>query len=355
MPHALCALALLSLSILLFAPSALACGALGWDSPPTTATTIAPARVSLSELEDYLADALLRDGYAYVRVSAEGTDGSMGEAAADGAIVFDDPGLLAALSPVGQPLYGDPWKVMTIDFQKARARPQAAQSHDGLEFHHEVAYTGQPPRHLALHCRANAGKAREGGNLLLCDGKGALDGLAPRVIDALRSTPFTNTIDPDHAPMPLLRPVEIRPGGSHITAWPNAAEAGGAGGAGEAGEAGEEGKAEEGKAEEGTGEDSAALFQDEATVEERFIFSAIGGSCGPQSTYFAPAPGHEAKGNLVLSSIIPKLLACPHARRIEWRAGDLVVVDNHRIMHARLALNVEAKDEDRNIAHVRLK
>eukprot|EP00947_MAST-08B_sp_MAST-8B-sp1_P004107 g4107.t1 len=212
----------------------------------------------------------------------------------------------------------------------------------GLEFHHEVAYDQQPPRHLALHCRRNEGLAKRGGNLLLCDAPSVIRELEHSSVLTradLRSTLFVNDIFADQPALPLTRSIRTRP---HFD--------------------------DDDDDDDDNDDDNAVVGDalpseteyfgdgDDSYTADRFIYSAIGGANGHQSTYFHPAPGHEAKGDAVLERVVPALLECRggRPRRIEWQTGDLVILDNHRVMHARLALEPAAADEDRNIAHLRI-
>mmetsp|Transcript_90615 Transcript_90615/g.194301 ORF Transcript_90615/g.194301 Transcript_90615/m.194301 type:complete len:272 (-) Transcript_90615:92-907(-) len=200
-----------------------------------------------------------------------------------------DVELQGLLRPFGEP-YHEATPVMEV-----RPDPQAkfvANMQTGLEFHHECAYMPQPPRLLALYCRKNAAG---GGNLLLCDADKVMAGLNSSTMEALRSTLFVNTNTPQASPMPLLRPMPLLQG------------------------------------------------------RERFIFSAIGMSSG--NCYFRPALGFEDVGARLLAELKIRFEHCPEPETIAWHPGDLLVLDNLRIMHGRR----EIHGSERELAHLRIK
>lgn len=202
---------------------------------------------------------------------------------------LSDDDLLSIMRNFGEP-YHQSQHVMQIF---PEPKPQfIARSREGIEFHHEVAYMPQPPRFLALYCRTNSA---QGGTLLLCDADDVLAALDTSILDLMRSTKFLNTLAPNSGPMPLIR------------AMPSL------GGA------------------------------------ERFIFSAIG--INTSKLYFYPAPGFEDGGQVILAALRPVLRECPGMHQIMWHPGDLLVVDNLRIMHGRY----EFDGGERELAHIRIK
>ena len=283
---------------------------LGWHTPPPS-ILLAPEPIDVDDLSNgrRLAERLDRDGFAYFRVAGGPLEGGA---------------LVAALASLGAP-YSARAPIMVIDYRAERPYPQIALTRMGLEFHHEVAYDWQPPRHLALHCRRNRGRARRGGHVLICDADAVVAGFPAALVEGLRATPFVNTIRPQRAPMPLVRHVKVG--------------------------AGKQGRLRRLEGGGGPAADAKELEADDES-EERFIISTIGGAKG--HSYFRPARGHKEAGHAIMRDVVPRLLACPGALRVEWHEGDLLVLDNLRFMHARTPLDASAADAERNITHFRI-
>jgi len=201
---------------------------------------------------------------------------------------LSDESLMQLLGHLGGPFHAG-FPVMKI-FPAPQPRG-IAETSMGLEFHHECAYMQEPPRVVALYCRQNLAT---GGRLLLCDTGGVLAGLSASVLESMRATPFLNTVLPNNTAMPLIRPMPRLQG------------------------------------------------------EERFSFSAIG--MNRSQLYFQPAPGFEAPGAKILEALRPVLADCPGRHEIEWHPGDLVVIDNMRVMHGRFGF----EGAGRELAHIRL-
>lgn len=268
----------------------------GWqDLPPTASMKASVINGDADSMEHEVRSRLGRDGYAVL-------------CWANRTATWSDDGLTSALSFLGHPYHDDTGSAVLTITPEADPNADAALTLAGLEWHHECAYEPTPPRYLALYCRRNDDE--EGGHLLLCDPQGVISALSDAAHRAMRRVRFNTTLRPDNPPMTLLR---------------------------------------------GTAAD--ATRDGDATNVEPWYFSAITTSYrGARRGFFYPADASDQEeGWALLDELVPRLLHCPGARRLRWRAGDLVIIDNRRILHGRTPLSGVAGDGHREIAHLRIR
>ncbi len=188
--------------------------------------------------------------------------------------------------------FGSAWHedaaIMTIE---KKEDPRFVGHSDGLiEAHNECAYTVHPPRLLALYCVENDA---ENGAFFVVDPIALMPTIGQHYLPSLRGARYACQVTQDTAPF------------------------------------------------------QTTLMRSTA-LGERIVFSSIGAATG-RSIYTLELPVDEHSAHLVPH--LAAVLNDPANRRIHrWKRGDLLVVDNLRLMHGR-----EAFSGHRVLRHLRLR